>query len=134
MKNFLTFISFFIGVMGLASCQDDQYKISIDEFQSAVLEDSTVLIDVRTPEEFEVARIPGAINIDVKSDSFSIKIKSLDKSLPFYLYCRSGVRSNRAAEKMSEEGFERIHDLQDGILGWREEGLSIDSARLDISQ
>ncbi|NNK72081.1 MAG: rhodanese-like domain-containing protein, partial [Flavobacteriaceae bacterium] len=36
-----------------------------------------------------------------------------------YLYCRSGVRSRRAARKLAKMNFDEIYDLKGGILGWK---------------
>jgi rhodanese-related sulfurtransferase len=116
-----------------ALAQDDKYKLSIDDFRSRILDDSVLLIDVRTPKEFQECRISGAANIDIKSDLFNEEAGKIDRNVPVYLYCRAGVRSDKAAKRMAELGFENVYDLDDGILGWRDEGYPIDSAALDVT-
>jgi len=48
----------------------------------------------------------------------------LDKNNPIIVYCRSGVRSNRAANILIENGFSEVYDMG-GILDWQEEGFPI---------
>ena len=118
----------------LSACgPSDQYKITREEFGVAIKDSSALLVDVRTPEEFEAARIPGAVNFDIKSDDFEEQVEDLTRSTPMYLYCRSGGRSDRAAQKLKELGFENVYDLEGGILGWTEEGLPADSASLEVA-
>tara|TARA_R100001369_G_scaffold77006_2_gene106265 strand:+ start:3960 stop:4355 length:396 start_codon:yes stop_codon:yes gene_type:complete len=81
------------------------------------------LIDVRTTEEFGVSHIKDAQNICVTDADFEEKIKTLDKTKPVYVYCRSGGRSARAAKILEEKGFTKVFDLQGGITSWDEEGL-----------
>ncbi|HOT65091.1 MAG TPA: rhodanese-like domain-containing protein [Dysgonamonadaceae bacterium] len=45
--------------------------------------------------------------------------KKLDKSRPVAVFCRSGVRSMRAAQMLNKEGFPVIYNLKGGILAWK---------------
>jgi len=76
-----------------------------------------VILDVRTPSEFLGGKIPGAININVMDVSFMQKINTLDKSKTYFVYCRSGARSNQACTIMASMGFE-VYNLKQGISGW----------------
>jgi rhodanese-related sulfurtransferase len=77
---------------------------------------SSVLLDVRTPEEFNAGHIQSAINIDFQNQSFLSDIKNLDNSKTYFVYCRSGNRSGKAISIMNENGFKNIYELQEGIL------------------
>ena len=68
-------------------------------FFASQLSPESVLIDVRTHEEFVVGHIEGAINIAVTSEDFSSIINQFPKKGPIYIYCRSGKRSTRAASQ-----------------------------------
>jgi rhodanese-related sulfurtransferase len=77
----------------------------------AILEAGThTIIDVRTPQEYEQAHIVGALNIDVEAPDFGERIAELDPDEPYLLYCRSGRRSDLAAQQMAAAGFTDITD------------------------
>jgi rhodanese-related sulfurtransferase len=99
--------------------------ITSEEMQSILQADNVQLIDVRSKEEYEKGFIAGAQNIDFFSPTFVEDINKLDKEKPVYLYCNSGGRSAKCAEKMLEEGFIKIYDLDGGFSKWKHEGLEI---------
>lgn len=76
-----------------------------------------VLLDVRTPGEFSAGHLEGATNVDFENSSFMSELQKLDKTKPYFLYCRSGNRSGQVRTIMKREGFENIYDLQGGIVG-----------------
>ncbi len=78
------------------------------------------LVDVRTSQEYGEGHIEGAININVMENTlFKEQINSLSKEEPVYLYCKSGVRSKRAAEILEKEGFQKIFDYSGGYDDWK---------------
>ena len=78
---------------------------------------NAVLVDVRTPVEFQRERIPNAINIDVISGGFLKQIATLDKTKTYFVYCRSGGRSAQACSVMANEGL-IVYNLSGGISNW----------------
>ena len=76
------------------------------------------IIDVRTPGEYKQGHIPGAQNINVRSETFVTEIQKLSKSDTLLVYCRSGRRSLYAAQVMVSFGFKKIYDLEGGFLDW----------------
>ena len=99
--------------------------ISYEEVQNLLQNKDVQLIDVRTPEEYETGFIDNAQNINYFSPTFVDEIQQLDKQKPVILYCRSGNRSSKSAEKFTKAGFVTIYDLEGGITKWKEEGLEI---------
>ena len=86
------------------------------------IDNDSVIIDVRTPEEFEISRIPDSINIDFNNPVFFMQeIQKLDKNVSYYIYCRTGVRSANSCLLMKELGFDNINNLLGGIVEWRGE-------------
>jgi rhodanese-related sulfurtransferase len=81
-------------------------------------DENAVLVDTRTPSEFEMSRIPNSELIDFMSPDFKNEIQKLDRSKSYYLYCRSGNRSYHAAKLMLNMGFEKVYNLKPGIIGW----------------
>lgn len=55
-----------------------------------------IILDVRTQGEFEEGYIPGAMLIDVNESDFKEKVNSLDKSKTVFVYCATGIRSEKA--------------------------------------
>jgi rhodanese-related sulfurtransferase len=104
------------------SCQSQSHPdikvLGVAEYKTEISKENVQLIDVRTPAEFEAGAIPNAVNINVNEANFDEKIQKLDKTKPVYVYCRSGARSQIAAHKMVEMGFEKVIDLKDGYLSW----------------
>ncbi len=86
-------------------------------------EPGILLIDVRTPEEYNEYHIEGAILINVKDKNFEEKISKLDKSKKYIVYCRSGVRSLNACSIMENMGFNEIYNIDGGIMQWKKEGI-----------
>ena len=83
------------------------------------------IVDVRTPAEYSSGHIEGAINIDFFSDDFLEQIGQLDKSETLFVYCKSGNRSSKAAQKILGLGFKEVVDLQGGIKNWSESNQKI---------
>jgi rhodanese-related sulfurtransferase len=79
---------------------------------------NAVLLDVRTPMEHQMVRIPDSILIDINSPMFMEEIDKLDKTKSYYVYCRSGNRSFHAGNYMLKAGFEKVFNLEPGIIGW----------------
>jgi len=84
-----------------------------------------VIIDIRTPEEFNEGHIENAVNIDFYSETFKKDLDKLDKNKTYFIYCRSGNRSGRAMPIMKELGFKEVYNLSAGIKEWIAEGLPV---------
>ncbi len=94
--------------------------LSVEEYKKAVNNNDVQLVDVRTPREFRGGHIARAVNIDYfQGTAFEEAFNKFDKGKPVYLYCRSGNRSLKAARKLVSMGFEKVYDLQGGILKWK---------------
>jgi rhodanese-related sulfurtransferase len=81
------------------------------------------LIDVRRPHEWEAGRIPGARRVEV--NDLPAEAEKLDRDRPVVLYCRSGSRSELAADGLLAGGFD-AHALAGGITAWVEEGRPLE--------
>ena len=86
---------------------------------------NSILLDVRTEEEFIESKINNSLNIDFYSDNFKISILSLDKSKTYYVYCRSGRRSLNTVKFMRENGFSKSYNVDGGIIKWTDLNLPL---------
>jgi len=89
------------------------------EWSSSIAENNTVILDVRTPNEWAEGIIKNAILINIlEPQSFMGEIEKLDKSKNYYVYCRSGARSRQACQVMNSIGINEANNLSGGILEW----------------
>ena len=73
------------------------------------------LVDVRTDEEREFAKIDGSRLLD---QSYHDALRSLDSHTPIVFQCHYGVRSRQAAEYFRHLGFQNLYNLRGGIDAW----------------
>jgi thioredoxin len=93
------------------------------------------VVDVRTPEEFASGHLIQAQNVNWMNPDFVANSAKYDKSKPIFVYCKSGGRSHKAAEKLAELGFTNVIEMEGGILKWDAAGLSKPSEKwIGISQ
>jgi rhodanese-related sulfurtransferase len=85
-----------------------------------------VLLDVRTAEEYGEGHLAQARNVDYKRDDFRQQVGKLDKSKPYFVYCKAGVRSAKAADIMKELGFRQVYTLEGGIDEWEDEDFPVE--------
>lgn len=81
---------------------------------------NAVILDVRTPEEWEDGIIPDAIMIDIYTGpEFLESIEALDRTKNYYVYCKAGGRSRQACDIMGQMGFENTYNLIGGMMQWQ---------------
>ena len=118
MKNF-SLIAIILLIFSSCDNTSDKFKIlDYREFKNQIV-NNVQLVDVMTSKEFNAGHIEGAINIDFKNEELFYQLfKGLDKKNPVYVYCRSGNRSKKSADKLLEMGFSKIYDLKGGYIDW----------------
>ena len=87
-------------------------EISFDEFYQLYQNEQLSLVDVREVEEFEALHLEGARNLPLSqlADTY----EQLDKDQLYYVICKSGMRSARACQFLTEQGYEVIN-VQGGM-------------------
>ena len=79
-----------------------------------------IILDVRTHEEFVEKSIPGAILANILEPSeFMQVVEKLEKNSRIFVYCRSGIRSQKACSILDQLGFKETFNLNGGILEWK---------------
>lgn len=122
----LPIIGLFITLLSCNTGAQTNY-LNAKEFNENLLKDQTaVLVDVRTPEEYNSGKIASAINIDFYRKDFAEAISKLNPKEPIYLYCRSGSRSDKAMTILLKSGFKHIYMLEGGIQEWNNQNLPIE--------
>jgi len=107
-----------LGVLFLAGCAFVFGKRVDPAKARELVANGALLLDVRSPEEFASGHIKGAKNIPV--GSVAGRVSELgDRSRAIVVYCRSGMRSSRAAGVLRDAGFAHVHDLG-GMGNWRD--------------
>lgn len=99
--------------------------IDVTGFKNVIDTQNAVVLDVRTPQEYADGHIAKATNLDVTAPNFEDQVELLDKSLAYAVYCRSGNRSQTAAEILEKHGFKRVYGLDGGIQSWHQAGLPV---------
>ncbi len=126
MKKLLFSILAALGLFANAQAQSEVEVLEPQAFIERVKADtSAIILDVRQPEEFAEGHLAQAINLDWLNQTVFINgLAKLNKQKTYYIYCRSGRRSQAAAGKLKAEGFQVV-DLKGGYLHWVELGLPV---------
>ncbi|MCW2278202.1 rhodanese-like domain-containing protein [Heliophilum fasciatum] len=93
-------------------------KISPSEAKNRLASEAgIVLLDVRTPEEYEEKHIPNSLLIPLDELEEEAAVQLADQNATIFVYCRSGRRSATAAKWLNTQGYRNVYDLG-GILDW----------------
>lgn len=100
--------------------------ITGNQAKKLLAEDETIIvIDVRTPAEFAEKHLENARNINFFGQDFEKDILKLPRDAAILLYCKSGRRSDAAAEFLLENGFTNIMSLKNGMAAWEDAGVNL---------
>ncbi len=81
------------------------------------------LLDVRTPQEREVACLENSVLLD--QELVEEMLDTWDQDTAMMFICHTGERSRQAAQYFAAQGFQQVYNISDGIHGW---SSSVDSA------
>ena len=93
-----------------------------EEFQG---ETSSVMIDVRSPEEFNGGHVEKSVNLPLEQVEQGIESIVPDKNAQIYVFCRSGGRSSMAQAILADKGYINVKNITGGILEWKDQGLPL---------
>jgi adenylyltransferase/sulfurtransferase len=80
--------------------------------------DNFLLLDVREPYEFQIAQIGGKL---IPQNDVPNRLGELNPAQEIIIHCRSGARSQKIAELLKANGFEKVSNVAGGILAWSDE-------------
>ncbi|MBC3538318.1 rhodanese-like domain-containing protein [Rufibacter sp. H-1] len=118
----------FLLLFGFSSCQQETggTKVNLTATEVKRLIESNqdiVVLDVRTPYEFQEGNLKGAVNIDYTSPDFEQEIAKLDTAATYLLYCKSGNRSSKATAVMKSNNFNNLYNATVGFDALRSAGV-----------
>jgi len=79
----------------------------IEEYENT---EGAVLLDVRSPQEYQAGHIPGSINIPLP-DIDEIHFAAEDMDTPLFVYCHSGARSRQAVHLLEFKGYSKVKNI-----------------------
>ena len=119
MKKNKSILLFFVLTFSMSVCSKNVDVVSMNEFQKNILNDKSIVLDVRTEEEYfgPLGHINGAILIPI--DELEDRLNELEiyKNETIYVVCRSGNRSNFGKNILNENNFKAVN-VDGGMLEW----------------
>ncbi len=104
-------------------------NVDVDTARDLVTQDETVIVlDVRTPEEYAMGHIEGALNINIAEVDFPERVSKLDRDKTYIVHCSANVKNGRSAkslEIMSSFGFDKLLNMEGGIVAWEQSGYPL---------
>jgi len=95
----------------------------------------TLLVDVRSDEEWRIAHIPGALHVPMSQLEARLPEVAPDRKRPIVTYCATGRRSLHVLPDLDELGYEDAVSMAGGIVAWQELGFPVESSSsLDEAQ
>jgi adenylyltransferase/sulfurtransferase len=92
-------------------------EITVEELKRRLDRGEQVFIlDVRNPEEYQICRIPGSTLLPLPQ--LPQRHAELDRGREMVVHCKSGMRSAKAIQFLRQQGFDKVKNLQGGILAW----------------
>jgi len=129
-----------ISIVLLQGCTTTEYNSPYSKTQTllditaiesyAIIQNNTenpnfIIIDIRTPEEYESGHLVDSIIIDYYESTFEKDIDQLDKEKTYLIYCRTGRRTGLAMDIMEDLNFLNVYNMLGGITQWEADGLPI---------
>lgn len=99
------------------------HVVTNEELDRKIKNESIVVLDVRETAEFAFNHIPNAISIPL--GELEQRLDELSKSNEIYVVCRTGNRSDFAAQKLSENGFSKVINVVPGMSKWSGETIKL---------
>ncbi|HLU84181.1 MAG TPA: thioredoxin domain-containing protein [Vicingaceae bacterium] len=110
-----------------STTQEEVFIKNVDAatFKNLTETGNGIILDVRTPEEIASGHIPNASIINIYDKDFEAKINLMQKDKEIYVYCKSGGRSGQAAELLQKNGFNKVYNLDGGIMAWEKNNFPL---------
>lgn len=126
MKKVVTLLLAFL-LSGCIASSPNWQRVNVEEFDRAIEEnENAFLLDVRTQTEWEQdGHLENATLVPHSELEAREGELPTEKDTMILLYCRSGNRSQDAAQTLVDLGFTNIIELETGINGWKDAGMPV---------
>jgi len=126
MKKVVTLLLAFL-LSGCIASSPNWQRVNVEEFDRAIEEnENAFLLDVRTQTEWEQdGHLENATLVPHSELEAREGELPSEKDTMILLYCRSGNRSQDAAQTLVDLGFTNIIELETGINGWKDAGMPV---------
>lgn len=84
-----------------------------------ILNNETLILDVRNPEEYDVSHLAKAMRYEPDL------VNGLELDTPILVYCTVGVRSGKLAKELQDKGFTNVKNIDLGIINWKNKGFGV---------
>lgn len=115
----------------LRQCRESKdYEITWEEANLNIMKNNGILVDVRSPQEYEEGHVDGAICLPHYEIYKTAEKKLQNKQQIIVLYCKSSTRSNKAYKILKKMGYLNVYQIKDGLnrsLKERKIVISIDN-------
>lgn len=105
------------GCIGNGVNSNSDIDVSINEALKMWQNKSAIIIDIRTPEEYNAGHIPGVPLIPL--DQLGARSAEIPKDQKVLLICRSGNRSSQGTKLLRSKGFDNVYNVTGGMLALR---------------
>ncbi|MGR9048221.1 sulfurtransferase TusA family protein [Halobacillus faecis] len=107
-----------------SSGEEEQEKkhpnvVNNEELDALRKNEDVLVLDVRESAEYAFEHIPEAASIPL--GELDARVDEVDRTKNVYIVCRTGSRSDLAAQKLTEKGFENVYNVVPGMSGWNGE-------------
>ncbi len=108
-------IMFLLFLLLLTSCSSSAQDAGFADVRPGGLAEfletnNAVIIDVRTPREWDGGKVETALTINLSHRGFNDAIAELDRDVTYLVYCNSGNRSRIASARMVNMGFKNVYN------------------------
>ena len=118
LKSSITAIAFLWAVAAFSQ-NEIHSSLSLDSFYSKIKsKKNPQIVDARTPEEFALNHIEGAVNFNLQSENYAQSVAKLDKSKPVFIYSIGAGRSVALEKELLKNVFSEAYSLEGGIANW----------------
>ena len=109
--------------LSTSACGQTAKSVTVEEAKAVIDKNAKIVVlDVRTPGEWNGGHLKNAKHADIQSSDFEQKITTIDKNATIVVYCAAGGRSSRAASMMVQKGYKNVINMAGGINAWNAAG------------